>query len=581
MKFFNQLLIATSLLVLLGSPAKAEYVAFKIIKNPITRQSSISGVSQKEFEEIHRLIIKFKWPTNIFTFYSFPEGFPIDYTVPFAEEKFIRSKIQEIDNNFDIAFIPDVIYESAFLGRRTEAGGANGGQYEEGSQEIQATILIGNSNYKSKLLEEQVKKIITESFSLGKERSYYNVLGYMYNLNLHPITINIAFNINNEIVGIIKNDFNFIRNIIAQSNQRTQKNRNIFTKSEGTRLTDILTESIHVYFQQFDDPRASWNNLINKNLLKEVIKKVAKIELEAAEAGIALVFRGSQGKDSPLRMKQEAYKDFSYPEQNYREKMLLNKTRELLESDTYPYSISFGSSLMAGMATESGGNVYRFMVSYGGGYALKIDKQEFFHRQRSYVRNMFFIPPLGAIFSFYATDDLFHPRTRVGFNQSMNQHNVIIDQLALRKDTLTAWVIGVNADRNWDDMAADLVNYITREGGTEPIYPTDIVMNGQDILSIFHSDLLHFKKHIQKMGPVFQELKSRVEEVPEYFSKPEFSDVYQNSENSSLSDQSYLQSAKRSNPVKKPLPPIPDDYSARLTPKYPAIQQKQYSQQAG
>jgi hypothetical protein len=74
---------------------------------------------------------------------------------------------------------------------------------------------------------------------------------------------------------------------------------------------------------------------------------------------------------------------------------------------------------MAGMAIESGGNVYNYTAGSGLGYALKIDKNHFFDNKRKSPRNLFWIPPFGAIFSFYGIDDLFHPRTTVGMSDNM------------------------------------------------------------------------------------------------------------------------------------------------------------------
>lgn len=491
--------------------ANAEYVVFKITKNPISRQSSIAPLNPKEFEQIYKIVTQYKWPTNVFTFYANPQGFPINYDIPFAEEEFIRTRIKALNADYEIAFIPDILYEAAFLGRNAEGGSANGGQVEDGAQEIQATILSGSSQYTSKLLEKQVKQVVMESLPLGDNRAYYNVLGYMYNLNLNPTTMKIAFDINSQIVAVIKNDLNFIRTLAPQAQEPVQKSRFSFKKAEGTTLRDFLPEAIRKYFTLFDNPQASWNALLNKNLVKSIIQKTAQLEQDAAASNTALIFRGSQGNDSPLRMKQDVYKDFSNPSTNTREQILLGKAKELPESGTYPYSISFGFSLGAGMATESGGNVYRFIMAYGSGYALKIKKKEFFDKNRSYLRDMFFVPPHGIVFSYYATDDLFHPRTKVGIGQGVANGEAVIDQLQLQGDKKTAWIVDVNKDKKWDDMAADIANYISKDGNAELIFPLNKSISGDDILSTFHTDLLHFKKHVQKMAPVFQELKSKTQ----------------------------------------------------------------------
>lgn len=77
-----------------NNKANAEYVVFKLTKSPISRQSSIAPLNPKEFEQVYRIVTQYKWPTNVFTYYANPQGFPINYDVPFAEEEFIRTKIK-------------------------------------------------------------------------------------------------------------------------------------------------------------------------------------------------------------------------------------------------------------------------------------------------------------------------------------------------------------------------------------------------------------------------------------------------------------------------------------------------------
>lgn len=60
-------------------------------------------------------------------------------------------------------------------------------------------------------------------------------------------------------------------------------------------------------------------------------------------------------------------------------------------------------------------------------------------------------------------------------------------------------------------MAADIANYISKDGNAELIFPLNKSIGGDEVLSTFHTDLLHFRKHVQKMAPVFQELKSKTQ----------------------------------------------------------------------
>ena len=137
MKRFLSLLVLFGLILIQAESAKAEYVIFKVAKNPLTRKSTVSPLNLSEFQKAYEIVTQFKWPSNIYTFYKNPNTYPIDYTQSLAEENYIRSQIKELNPNFDIAFVPTAIYELAFLGRDIKGDTQGNAEVVEGAQELQ------------------------------------------------------------------------------------------------------------------------------------------------------------------------------------------------------------------------------------------------------------------------------------------------------------------------------------------------------------------------------------------------------------------------------------------------------------
>ena len=78
--------------------------------------------------------------------------------------------------------------------------------------------LMGEEGYKAKLLEKKAEAIISAP-NISDDQAYLDVLKYMYERNLQPKAIEIAHNMNTEIVGVIQKDLAFIKTLKAPSEE--------------------------------------------------------------------------------------------------------------------------------------------------------------------------------------------------------------------------------------------------------------------------------------------------------------------------------------------------------------------------
>jgi hypothetical protein len=76
-----------------------------------------------------------------------------------------------------------------------------------------------------------------------------------------------------------------------------------------------------------------------------------------------------------------------------------------------PFSIAFGQSLFAGFFSDRGATVYNYIQNKENyGYALTIDKINYYVANLLHIKDLFFIPPLSTLSSLFACYEFFHPR---------------------------------------------------------------------------------------------------------------------------------------------------------------------------
>ena len=195
----EKLVVFAVLVVACSTPTWAEYVIYKTTTNVVTRKTSISAPSLKEFKAAYEIIVKYKWPTSVYTFYSDPNA-----NLQQDEETSIRQQLHRTfpAGNIEIAFIPTIIYEAAFLAPTVApTHGLDDGQ------KILLEIL-GNPPW-GRVIDQKALEVLKKVQGSDEKTQYLAILKYMFDLNKSETVISIAERVNKEICGVLKNDFNF------------------------------------------------------------------------------------------------------------------------------------------------------------------------------------------------------------------------------------------------------------------------------------------------------------------------------------------------------------------------------------
>lgn len=99
--------ILTFILFAYAFSLNAEYIVYK--KNEVPDPI----IDQQEYAKIYAVLMNYQWPMVIGSAYKMPKAELQEITASKvkAEEDFIRKKLQELSPEYDIAFIPTILYE--------------------------------------------------------------------------------------------------------------------------------------------------------------------------------------------------------------------------------------------------------------------------------------------------------------------------------------------------------------------------------------------------------------------------------------------------------------------------------------
>lgn len=314
------------------------------------------------------------------------------------EEAYLRKKIKEINDDFDIVHMPTTLYELKSL--------------EIFGKLPQAEILKREGDILKDL------KPLTDLTKLCSNNGDLQLLWHVY-LSQNYITAirQIAYFINNHIDPTLV----LPQHMVEQSDV-AENVKNIFLSMYRSQDTRWFLEDVQG-FSKFDRAGFELTALA-------VINKAIALDIEAHQNNKAILWRGTKAYARPLfrktnytidefQAKAEKKERQNFIDSTISEKLLLPKFRsqsmkELPVEANY-YSNSYGNGLFSGRRDVGKAGAMPFQYSMRKsfiGYGLLIDKSEYLNTD-SNVRKLFFITPLSTMVGLFARGELFHSRSRV------------------------------------------------------------------------------------------------------------------------------------------------------------------------
>ncbi len=296
---------------------------------------------------------------------------------PYAEQKFIRKKIQEINELYDVIFIPTTLFELFIIEQYFNK------KFNFDDEEANLLADLDNNFIEvlknKKAHKKSVFKVHQKINSSFKE-NYFQVHKDFFDFLDHA-TASI-----------------FLKGITLDLFES-------FLKKNISKIAAELIISITALQEKHDRRRC--NNLDNipfdfTNLKSDVfvhskspvlkkhsyVAQAIKLEYEEQENNTFLLYRGSKGTVHDVRAQKNVTKENVFEKKTSRRDLLdstllgqddsifLNGD-QFLKMEYHPISLSFGNSLFAGSIIDSLANAYCHLKDKQRGYSLAINKMDY------------------------------------------------------------------------------------------------------------------------------------------------------------------------------------------------------------
>jgi hypothetical protein len=374
--------------------------------------------------KIAAILLKYQWPMCIASNLTKEEQDELLMPgKPYAEELFIQKKIREAlgSDDYGVIFIPTAIYELfcmrdllpghtpdpfCAMAQKDDAWDGHG----KGHKIDLGELLKSNDSP-----HELRKKIFIE---------YKKVNNPYFKKNNSPY-----FYINNECVRSLfdwRPEFKKSENTAELSQKIKEKASSL----ANNLYLEISSIDLRKFVKKIGHPeisivtKAEWR----KSSHDDVVSKIIALEYEARELNKALLIRGSSFEmfqvKPGLQPQKKKLMGSSLVKQDRSEGDDVSFEAAYGEKKNTPYSISFGTSLFAGVLGDRTACAFNFLtdptlvssgldreeiMSHIPGYAILIDKKAYIEH---HINNLFFIPPLAPIAAIFANGEYFHARTK-------------------------------------------------------------------------------------------------------------------------------------------------------------------------
>ncbi len=395
-------------------------------------------------DDILNVLVHYTWPSCIAYDLSDDEKSKLLVSEQGAEQNFVRQKLQEINKNLDVIFVPTTLYElfyiNFYLNKMKKQCAEKSSREEKlyltdpeyidlevsnGLEEIENILnqdkstvqnIVNEKNKKSQKKispAEYVKEQINELSQTCNQKLFENkdAFGYPDLLKVHQKFVSMLFsgtnfNVIADLEKFIYQGRSDIKNRLILDLMQTQKDvsKNIKNSKKCSIFYDWMTNTADEYDPSMNESLPEYSgryglihilNFLKKEQDNQIVQKVIDIEYEAAKSNKGLLFRGSdliQAKGPEKSLK------------------IIGTTQHLgatLESQGL-FSMSFGISLFAGAFFYIDAMAYAYLTDFGG-YALFVDKFDYVD---NYNSNLFLIPGLTIEMALFGAGVWFHPRSK-------------------------------------------------------------------------------------------------------------------------------------------------------------------------
>ncbi len=335
---------------------------YLIVKRDGQNYRPLDHTDEVHHPAICNILLRYKWPMNITNDTLTAQErhallAPADQGG--NEEEFIRRKIQKINPAYDIAFIPDALFELFAI------------------QQAQKNKIY--SNNPSKLRIE------------FKSKSFHPLQEFdEANQNSHP---NDFIALNNQLTKYLLENYGSLQSIEQPLSMNIQKNTTRLTKSIKKQMMD----------ESPSDKRSSFHimNSLEEDFDNKILDQCINIEYNHHALNKASLFRGTKPIKTPNQLKRSVIQD----------SLIMGNE---LEINGNPYSVSFGNSLFAGAFNDLNACAYHILLTQSlnqiSGYALSLNKESY---TKDACGDLFFISPLSSLPALYSSGEVFHSRTKL------------------------------------------------------------------------------------------------------------------------------------------------------------------------
>lgn len=396
-------------------------------------------------QAIADVMMHYQWPMVIDTqLTSVEKDELLSSDKPYAEERFIAKKLQEIDPFYDIVFIPTTLYELFAMSYIDNRKKILKQLTFDISEKISAVVKDSSMEQNQKIqqliyLRKEFEKTRGEDLEKYEELKKFNVnrpdLDGLLNKFINYTTIgknNTLRNISLEFNQINKKYYpdlflkinqelySYLVNNESQVFEQAQSGFDISEKIESQIYpitASCITNHKNNFKSKFQDEIIDYPDLTTLNY-DGILASAIILDYQARKKNQGLLLRVSEDiiiDNQPIVTSsikvQPSSLTLDLLEKPIEHYSTLDLSQKVTEKGLRHYSASWGNSLFAGYLYDYGACAYYYAnrYSYKTGVGIFVDKKVYYNNP---LENVFTIPALGTLASLLSEGEWFHARSK-------------------------------------------------------------------------------------------------------------------------------------------------------------------------